>query len=121
MLLQFRAFGHIEFLGIYFDFRIFSDTAHEQHDSKKKAYLDCNRKVENDRQEESHKQDGYVALRSTEYTYYRTPSAHVVRNHHKHRREAGKRHIVYKRHKEEEDQQQHERMDNTATGVRPRW
>ena len=58
----------------------FSHTFHKEEHGDKQSDFDCDRQVEDNRQEESHQQHRYVAFRILHQRTERTPFAHVIRN-----------------------------------------
>ena len=80
------------------------DTAHEEEHGQQETQLDSYGEVKEYREEEGHGEHGDIALRATQRSAYRAPSAHVVRDDDEHTREAGHRDVGHQGHEEEEDQ-----------------
>ena len=92
-----------------------SHTTHEEQTGTDEAKLDGDGEVEDDGEEEGEQQHGDIALGiATCHGQERAPSAHAIADHHQDTCQAGHGDILRQGHKEQEDEQQHQGMDDAC-------
>ena len=94
----------------------FGHTAHEEQTGTDESYLDGDGEVEDDGEEEGQQQHGDVALGVAHHGHEGAPAAHTVGNDDEHACQTSHRDILCQRHKEQEDDQEHDRMDDAGNG-----
>ena len=109
-----QAGARVDLVADYGDFGRFHYALHKQHAGDQQTDFDSDGQVEQHGQRESEQKHRHVRARIAEQRPERPPAAHVVRHDDQYAGQTGHRDVLRQRHQEQQDQQQHDRVDDSG-------